>query len=60
MKYVVDFLYVISQSIALNIYLNNVDLGKALNKLETNKRFNTEYVIGFGVNYYFSLKKKTI
>jgi len=58
--YVVDFSDENSQSIALNIYLNNVDLGKALNKLETNKRFNTEYVIGFGVNYYFSLKKKTI
>ena len=58
--YVVDFSDENSQSIALNIYLNNVDLGKALNKLETNKRFNTEYVIGFGVNYYFSFKKKTI
>ncbi|WP_123955267.1 hypothetical protein [Flavobacterium cheongpyeongense] len=48
-----------SQSLALNIYLNNVDLGKALNKLKHDKTFNTETVIGIGLNYYFSLKKKS-
>lgn len=58
--YLVDFSDDNAQSLALNIYLNNIDLGKALNKLEQDKRFNTQYVIGFGLNYYFSFKKKTI
>lgn len=57
--YVIDFSDD-TQSLALNIYLNNIDLGKALSNLEQDKRFNTQYVIGFGLNYYFSFKKKTI
>jgi len=58
--YLIDFSDDNSQSLALNLYLNNVNLGKALNKSGLEKTLNTEYVIGFGVNYYFSLKKKTI
>ena len=58
--YVIDFSDDNTQSLALNLYLNNVNLGKALNQLEQEKNFNTEYVIGFGVNYYFTFKKKTI
>jgi hypothetical protein len=45
-------------SIALNIYFNNIDLGNALNMLKQDMRYKTNDVIGFGVNYYFSLKKK--
>ncbi|KLT70908.1 hypothetical protein [Flavobacterium sp. ABG] len=58
--YVVDLSDDSAQSLALNIYLNNVDLGRALNKLDQDNRFNTQGVIGLGVNYYFSFKKKTI
>lgn len=58
--YVIDFSDDNPQSLALNLYLNNVNLGKALNKLETQNIYNTQYVIGFGVNYYFSFKKKII
>jgi hypothetical protein len=45
-------------SIALNIYFNNIDLGNALNSLKQDRRYKTNDVIGLGVNYYFSLKKK--
>ncbi|WP_281309878.1 hypothetical protein [Flavobacterium flavigenum] len=58
--YVVDISDDNSQSLAINLYLNNVDLGKALNKLDKDATISTQYVIGFGVNYYFSFKKKTI
>lgn len=57
--YVIDLPDDSTQSFALNIYLNNIDLGKALNKLGRERKFNTGSVIGLGVNYYFSFKKKT-
>ena len=47
-----------TQSLALNLYLNNINLGKAVNQLQQEKNLNTEYAIGFGVNYYFSFTKK--
>lgn len=56
--YVIDFSEENPQTIALNLYFNNIDLGYALNKLELGKDYKTSDVIGFGVNYYFSLKNK--
>lgn len=47
-----------SDSIALNLYFNNIDLGNALNGLKQERRYKTNDVVGFGVNYYFSFKHK--
>jgi hypothetical protein len=58
--YVIDLSDDNGQSLALNLYLNNINISQALNKFETEDLHNTKYVIGFGVNYYFSLKKKVI
>lgn len=58
--YVTDLSDDNSQSLAFNIYFNNIDLGNALNMLKQDRKFNTQNVIGLGVNYYFTFKKKTI
>lgn len=44
------------QSLAFNLYLNNIDFGKALNQFEKlNNSVNTKNYLGFGLIYYFSL-----
>jgi hypothetical protein len=44
------------QSLAFNLYLNNIDFGKALNQFEKlNNSINTKNYLGFGIIYYFSL-----
>ena len=48
-----------SDSICLILDLQNVDMGKTLNKLSTNaSRIDTKWTLGFGFNYYFNLKRK--
>ena len=46
--------------LALNLYYNGIDMGNALNSLKHNgtAKFSTKNVIGFGINYYFSFKKR--
>ncbi|WP_300976670.1 hypothetical protein [Flavobacterium sp.] len=56
--WVVDFSSNNYDSISFNIYFNNIDLGNALNMLHQERRFKTDDVLGFGVSYYFSFKKK--
>ena len=50
-----------SNSICLILYYSGVNLGKAINNLEhsTGYEFNSNGVLGFGVNYYFSFKKSS-
>ncbi|WP_202702172.1 hypothetical protein [Flavobacterium sp. UGB4466] len=48
-----------SQSLAVNIYFNNINYGSALNMLKQDRKFKTQDVIGFGLNYYFVFKKKS-
>ncbi len=55
---VLDFSEDNTQSCAFNIYFNNLDLGSVLNMPGENYRYSTKDVIGFGVNYYYSFKKK--
>jgi len=57
--HVIDFSDDNSQSLAINIYFNNIDLGNALNMLKQDRRFKTQDVIGFGLNYYFVFKKRS-
>lgn len=47
-------------TLALNLYYNGIDMGSALNSLKHNGtiKFSTKNVIGFGINYYFSFKKR--
>lgn len=48
-------------SLALNLYYNGIDLGKALNKLNTNSdsyNYSTQDAMGLGINFYLGLKKK--
>jgi hypothetical protein len=48
-----------TDSLCLNIYYQNVDMGKALNELNhTGSRFFIKNSLGAGLNYYFSFKKK--
>lgn len=58
----VGYVFYLSQentdTLTLNLYFNNIDLGNALNGLKQDRRYKTQDVIGFGVNYYFSFKKK--
>jgi hypothetical protein len=50
-----------SDSMSLILDLQNVDLGEPLNKLSPNaNRVDTKWTFGFGINYYFNLKKKKI
>ncbi len=50
-----------SDSMSLILDLQGVDLGKPLNKLSPNaNRVDTKWTIGFGINYYFNLKKKKV
>lgn len=43
------------QTLAFNLYLNNIDFGKALNQFEKlNNSVNTKNYLGFGLIYYFS------
>lgn len=58
--YVIDISADNSHSLALNLYFNNIDLGNALNMLKQDRRFKTQDVIGFGLNYYFVFKKRSI
>ena len=47
------------QSIAINLYYNNIDIGSALTKLKFNKgTYQTQQSLGFGVQYYFGFSKK--
>jgi hypothetical protein len=50
-----------SNSICLILYYNGVNLGKAINSLEhsTGYEFNSNGVLGAGVNYYFSFRKSS-
>lgn len=50
-----------SNSICLILYYNGINLGKAINSLEHSAgyEFNSNGVLGFGVNYYFSFKKSS-
>jgi hypothetical protein len=44
------------QSLAFNLYLNNIDFGKALNQFDKlNNSINTKNYLGFGIIYYLSL-----
>lgn len=47
-------------SMSLNLYYNGINLGEALNKLKHKRsyEFNTQDVMGLGINYYFGFKKK--
>jgi len=46
----------LQQSLAFNLYLNNIDFGKALNQFDKlNNSINTKNYLGFGIIYYFSL-----
>ena len=56
--YAVDFSSETSNSLAFNIYFNNIDFGQALNELAQDNIYRTQDVIGFGVNYYFTFKKQ--
>lgn len=48
-----------SDSMSLILDLQNVNLGKTLNKLSPNaSRIDTKWILGFGINYYFNFKKK--
>lgn len=47
-----------SNSLALNLYYNGVNLGKALNKLNPDGyKYGTQDVMGLGINFYLGLKK---
>ncbi len=50
-----------SNSICLIIYYNGVNLGKVINNLEhsSDYKFNSNGVLGAGVNYYFSFRKSS-
>ena len=50
-----------SNSICLILYYNGVNLGKAINDLEHSAgyEFNSNGVLGVGVNYYFSFRKSS-
>jgi hypothetical protein len=50
-----------TDSLCLNIYYQNVDMGKALNELNHSgsSKFFIKNSLGAGLNYYFSFKKKT-
>ena len=54
--WVTDFSNKNYDSIAFNVYFNNIDMGNALNRLNQERRFKTDDVLGFGVTYYFSFK----
>ena len=44
------------QSLSFNLYVTNIDFGKALNQFEKlNNSINTKNYLGFGIIYYFSL-----
>jgi hypothetical protein len=46
-------------SMAFNLYFNNIEYGDALNKLnKLDRPIYTDNVVGFGLVYYFSLKKR--
>ena len=46
------------QSIALNLYYNNIDIGNAVTKLKFNKGvYHTQQSFGIGVQYYFGFVK---
>lgn len=46
-------------SLSLNLYYNGVDMGNALSNLKhSGGKFATNNVLGFGINYYFSFKKR--
>ncbi|PKB18869.1 hypothetical protein [Flavobacterium sp. 5] len=46
-----------TDSFCVNIYYQNVDMGKALNQLSHNGEIvNTNNVLGLGFNYYFGIK----
>jgi hypothetical protein len=49
-----------SNTLAINLYYNGINLGTALNKLKHNGsyEFNTQDVLGLGVNFYLGFKKK--
>lgn len=47
------------QSITLNLYYNNIDIGNALSKLKFNKGiYHTQQSFGIGVNFYLGFVKK--
>lgn len=47
------------QSIAANLYYNNIDLGNVLTNLKFNTtNFHTQQSLGIGINYYFSFSKR--
>jgi hypothetical protein len=50
-----------TDSLCLNIYYQNVDMGKALNELNHSgsSKFFIKNSLGAGLNYYFSFKKKS-
>ncbi|MBX9808215.1 MAG: hypothetical protein K2X95_10505 [Flavobacteriaceae bacterium] len=50
-----------SNSIGFILYYNGINLGKAINSLQhsTGYEFNSNGVLGLGVNYYFSLRKSS-
>lgn len=46
-------------ALSLILYYNGIDMGNALNSLKhSGGKFSTNNVIGFGINYYFSFKKR--
>jgi opacity protein-like surface antigen len=47
------------QSIALNLYYNNIDIGNAVTKLKfSNGSFHSQQSLGIGLQYYFGFSKK--
>ncbi len=48
-----------SQSLALTLYYNNIEIGNAISNLKFDTtKYNTNQNIGVGVKYYFSFRKK--
>lgn len=46
-------------SLSLNLYYQGIDLGNTLTSLKhSESKFSTKDVLGFGINYYFSFKKR--
>lgn len=50
-----------SQSLAFNVYYNNINMGNALTNLKFNKGiYSTNQSLGIGIKYYFCFSKKKI
>lgn len=56
--FIFDFSDKKTQSLAFNLYYNNIDIASALNNLKFgNANYNTQQSLGLGIIYYFGLYK---